>query len=110
MHRHLRFEQHRSRPCQRSIKICVNEQNRNILAEFDAVHTDLNNTLKDAEGTIVIKVSEKSTKTIDGTLDDLTNGVVCDVITRAATWEMNGQRGVSFNALAIRIVDEDFTF
>ena len=95
----------------RTIKISVNVNDLTILRAYDKENDDLQDVVKDtATGAVNVKVDMKTTKVTGGSLVDLTQDVQCDMIVKLTRWSMNGQQGISFRCLALKIIEEDYEF
>ena len=98
----------------RTIKIVPNDNDLKVFRAFDENHDDLQDIVKEHEGTqyFCVKVNESRTKCFNDLkekvkLEDVTTQrSTVKVVGRANTWKMNGQHGITFQAALIQVIED----
>ena len=98
----------------RTIKSVPNDNDLKVLLAFDEEHENLQDIVKEHDGTkyICVKVNDSRTKAFDALKEKVTIAEVTipsltlKVVIRANDWSMNNQKGISFQAALIQAVDE----
>jgi hypothetical protein len=98
----------------RTMKIVPNDNDLKVLLAFDEKHDDLQDIIKEHDSTkyICVKVNEARTKCFDDLKEKVklgdvtTHSSTVKVVIRATAWSMNGQRGISFQAALIQVLED----
>jgi hypothetical protein len=85
-----------------------------VLLAFDEEHENLQDIVKEHDGTkyICVKVNEARTKAFDDLKEKVklgdvtTQSSMVKVVVRTNTWSMNKQRGLSFQSVLIQVLED----
>ena len=98
----------------RTIKIVPNDNDLKVLLEFDEKNDDLQDIVKEHDGTkyVCVKVNDSRTKSFDALKEkvkiaDVTmQSSIVKVVIRANAWSMNNQHGITFQAALVQAVED----